>query len=142
MKAYIASQFGYCPLVWMFHSRSLNSKINSLHERALRITYGDKSFSFENLLKKGNSVSIHHRNIQALASEMFKVKNNIAPEIMKEPFASKMSFYDLRNNNSFKRRRVKSVWHGTESVSYLGPGIWDLVPNEIKDGSLKDVHAE
>ena len=39
MKAYIASQFGYCPLVWMFHSRSLNNKINSLHERALKITY-------------------------------------------------------------------------------------------------------
>ena len=64
-----------------------------------------------------------------------------------------MSSYDLRNNNSFKRRRVKSVWHGNESVSYLGPKIWDLVPNEIKeseslsnskskDGSLKDVHAE
>ena len=52
MKAYIASRFGYCLLVGMFHSRSLNSKINSLHERALRITYGDKSFSFENLLKK------------------------------------------------------------------------------------------
>ena len=41
--------------------------------------------------------------------------------------------YDLRNNNSFKRRRVNSVWHGTESVSYLGPKIWDLVPNEIKE---------
>ena len=64
---------------------------------------------------------------------MFKVKNNIAPEIMKELFAPKMSSYDLRNNNSFKRRRVKSVWHGTESVSYLGPKIWDLVPNEIKE---------
>ena len=74
---------------------------------------------------------------------------------MKELFAPKMSSYDLRNNNSFKRRRVKSVWHGTELVSYLGPKIWDLVPNEIKeseslngfkfkskDGSLKDVHAE
>ena len=137
MKAYIASQFGYCPLVWMFHSRSLNNKINSLHERALRITYGDRSSSFENLLKKDNSVSIHHRNIQALATEMFKVKNNIAPEIMKELFAPKMSSYDLCNNNSFKRRRVKSVWHGTESVSYLGPKIWDLVPSEIKEpGSL------
>ena len=67
----------------MFHSRSLN-KINSLHERALRITYGDRSSSFENLLKKDNSVSIHHRNIKALATEMFKVKNNVAPEIMKE----------------------------------------------------------
>ena len=64
---------------------------------------------------------------------MFKVKNNIAPEIMKELFAPKMSSYDLRNNNSFKRRRVKSVWHGTELVSYLGPKIWDLVPNEIKE---------
>ena len=90
MKAYITSQFGYCPLVWMFHSRSLNSKINSLHERALRITYGDRSSPFENLLKKDNSVSIHHRKIQALATEMFKVKNNIAPEIMKEIFAPKM----------------------------------------------------
>ena len=133
MKAYIAPQFGYCPLVWMFHSRSLNNKINSLHERALRITYGDKSSSFENLLKKDNSVFIHHRNIQALATEMFKVKNNIALEIMKEFFAPKMSSYDLRNNNSFKRRRVKSVWYVTESVSYLGPKIWDLVANEIKE---------
>ena len=64
---------------------------------------------------------------------MFKVENNIAPEIMKELFAPKMSSYDLRNKNPFKKRRVKSVWHGTESVSYLGPKIWDLVPNEIKE---------
>ena len=83
MKAYVISQSGYCPLVWMFHSRGLNNKINSLHERALRITYGVRSSSFEDLLKKGNSVSIHHWNIQALATELFKVENNIAPEIMK-----------------------------------------------------------
>ena len=44
-----------------------------------------------------------------------------------------MSPYDLRNNNSFKRRRVNFVWLGTELVSYLGPNIWDLVPNEIKE---------
>ena len=104
-----------------------------MHERVLRITFDDRSSSFEDLLKKDNLVSIHHRNIQALATEMFKVKNNIALEIMKELFAPKMSSYDLRNNNSFKRRRVNSVWHGTESVSYLGPKIWDLVPNEIKE---------
>ena len=61
---------------------------------------------------------------------MFKVKNNIALEIMEELFVPKMSPYDLRNNNSFRRRRVNSVWHGTESVSYLGPKIWNLVPSE------------
>ena len=64
---------------------------------------------------------------------MFKVENDVALEIMIEIFAPKISFYDLRNNDSFKRRRVKSVWHGTQSVSYLSPKIWDLVPNEIKE---------
>ena len=96
-------------------------------------TYSDRSSSFEDQLKKDNSVSIHHRNIQALVIEMLKVKNNIAPEIIKELFAPKVSPYELRNNNSFKRRRVNSVWHGTESVSYLGPKIWDLVPIETKE---------
>ena len=65
--------------------------------------------------------------------EMLKVKNNIAPEIMKKIFAPKMSLYDLRNNSLLKIRRANSVQHGTESVSYLGPKIWDLVPNEIKE---------
>ena len=64
---------------------------------------------------------------------MFKVKDNIAQEIMKERFAPKMSSYDLCNNNSFKRRRVKSVWHDTELVSYLGPKIWDIVSSETKE---------
>ena len=75
----------------------------------LRITFDDRSSSFEDLLEKDNLVSIHHRNIQALATEMFKVKNNVALEIMKELFAPKTSPYDLRNNNSFKRMRVNSV---------------------------------
>ena len=43
-----------------------------------------------------------------------------------------MSPYNLRSNNLFKSRRVNSVCHGTESVSHLGPKIWDLAPNEIK----------
>ena len=63
---------------------------------------------------------------------MFQVRNNVAPEIMKGLFVPKISPYDLGNNNSFKRRRVNSVWHGTESVSYLGLKIWDRVLNEIK----------
>ena len=41
--------------------------------------------------------------------------------------------YDLHDNNSFKRRRVNSVLHGTELVSFLGPKMWDLVSNEIKE---------
>ena len=86
MESFITSQFGYCPLIWIFHSRGLNNKINSIHERALRITYGDKTSTFQQLLEKDNSVSIHHRNLQALATEMFKISNNLSPDIVKENF--------------------------------------------------------
>ena len=74
-------------------------------------------------MKKDNSVSIHHRNIKVLATEIIKVKNNIAPEIMKELLAVKMSSYGIRNNKWFKRRRVNSVFDGSESLSYRGPKI-------------------
>ena len=70
MKSFIESQFGYCALIWMFHSRGLNNKINRIHERALRITYNDKSSSYGELLTKDRSVTIHHRNIRALAIEI------------------------------------------------------------------------
>ena len=44
--------FNYCPAIWMFHSRTLNNKINRLHERCLRIIYNDKLSNFEELLHK------------------------------------------------------------------------------------------
>ena len=46
MRAFIHSQFGYCPLVWMFHSRKLNNRINKIHERSLRIVYNDHTSTF------------------------------------------------------------------------------------------------
>ena len=57
MKTFVISQFNYCPLVWMFHSRKLNNRINSIHERALRITYKDYKSSFNELLQKDNAAS-------------------------------------------------------------------------------------
>ena len=77
MKSFITSQFGYCPLIWMFHSRTLYNKINCIHERALKITYNNRKSSSEELLRKNNIVSIHHRNFQLLATEI-KIKKNMA----------------------------------------------------------------
>ena len=132
MKSFVTSQFGYCLLIWMFHSRRLNNKINSIHERALRITYQDRTYSFQEPLNKDNPVSIHHRNLQALATEMFKIHRGLSPDILREIFVPKISLYNLRRNNTFERRQVHSVYHGTESLSFLGPKIWDLVPLEFK----------
>ena len=59
MKAFITSQFNYCPLIWMFHSRQLNNQINKIQERALRLVYKDNKLTFDDLLKPDNSVTIH-----------------------------------------------------------------------------------
>ena len=59
MNAFTFSQFGYCPLVCMFHSKKLNNRINNIHERALRIVYRDYKSTFKQLLKQNKSVSIH-----------------------------------------------------------------------------------
>ena len=76
MKTFVISQFKYCPLVWMFHSRNLNHRINSIHERALRVTYQDYQSTFLQLLQKDNSVTIHQiiKKLQVLATEIFKAK--------------------------------------------------------------------
>ena len=52
MKVHINSQFHYCQLVWMMHNRSINNKINRIHEQALKIVYKDNFSTFKNLLEK------------------------------------------------------------------------------------------
>ena len=69
MKVFTESQFGYCPLVWMFCNRQENNQINHLHERALRIVYDDYKSTFENLLELDNLVATHHRNTRLLSTE-------------------------------------------------------------------------
>ena len=86
MKTFIESQFNYCPLIWMCHSRILNNKINKLHERALRVVYKNKELTFEQLLLKDNSFTIHDRNLQKLALEMYKVKYDICPVPVQQIF--------------------------------------------------------
>ena len=135
--------FNYCPLVWMCHSRTLK-QVNKLHQRCLRLIYTDKTSTFQEVLDKDSSVSIHMRNIQSLAIEMYTKANNISPEIMKEVFNFCGEIgYDLKQKNIFRGSLFNSVYNGTERVSFLGPKIWEVIPkNMIKLGSLNSYKKE
>ena len=85
--SYFLSQFNYSHLIWMNRNKSINKKINNLHERALKLIYCDHSSNFQELLQKDNSVTIHQRNIQAPAILMYKAVNNTAPTIVSELFS-------------------------------------------------------
>ena len=134
MNAFFKSQFSYCSLVWMCHSRANNGKINRLHERCLRIIYSDKQSSFETLLEKDGSVSVHNRNLQILATEMYKIKNDLSPLIVTELFEQRNEqHYDLRKNSQFTIPPIRTVYHGSESISFLGPKIWNILPDRLKN---------
>ena len=135
MRAFVTSQFQYCPLVWMFHSRKMNNKINRLHERALRIAYKDYASSFESFLEKDGSVTIHQKNVQLLITEMLKTTNNLNPSFMDEIFLKISVRYNLRNTNTFLFHMVHTVNHGTETIRYRGQRIWRCLPQEIKDSN-------
>ena len=97
MKAFIATKFGYCMDICM---SKLNSRVNKLHERTLRIVYQDYASSFTELLEKDNSTTMHSRNIQLLATELFKVNNKMSPPLVNEIFVENAQhYYDLRKKN-------------------------------------------
>ena len=108
LKTFIESQFGYCPLVWMFHSRRVNNKINHLHECSLQIVYKDNFSSYVDLLVKDKSFTIHQRNIQSLAIELFKVKRNLSNVIMCNIFKKRTLTYNLRLQTDFVRDCVNT----------------------------------
>ena len=114
MNSFFKSQFSYCPLVWMCHSRTMNNKINHLLERCLRVMYTDKISSFKELLERDGSVQRRNRNLQILATEMFKVYNNIAPPIFTEIFNKRNPNYQLRHISHFSIPPVRSVYNETE----------------------------
>ena len=100
----------------MCHHRSVNNKINRLHERYLRIAYSDTVSSFEDLLDKDRSVSVHVKNIKTLAIEMFKVSNKLMVLLMNEIFVKRKNAYNLRNSSEFVRPKVYGVFHGKENI--------------------------
>ena len=132
INASFFSQFNYCPLIWMLHKRELNNRIDRLHERCLRLMYNDKHSSFQELLLKSDSITIHHKNIKALAIEMFKVFKGLAPEIISNLFEINTNSYNLRNKSYFKIPNVHTVYNGTESISFLGPKLWNILPDDLR----------
>ena len=89
----------------------MNARINRIHVQALQIVYNDYMSSFDELLTEDKSFTIHHRNIQTLAIEIYKVINNISPEIMKEIFVLKI--YCMYNTREiFVTHNVHTEYYG------------------------------
>ena len=94
------------------------------------MVYLDFTGSFAELLKRDGSVTIHQRNIQLVAITMFGVVRKLGPDIVRDLFVLDL---DTRNDRTFLRPNVNTVYNGENSIRYFGPIVWDeMLPRKFK----------
>ena len=131
LNSVVQSQFSYYPLIWMVTSRYLNNALNSIHERALRLIYNDYDLPFDRILEDKKQKSIHQKNIDSLAIEIYKFQAGLTTPIMSDLFVTREN-YNLRNFQEFESSLRRKVKCGTETISYRGPQIWNLIPERLR----------
>ena len=120
----------------MLQSTSSNNKINRIYERALRTAYCDCKSSFNELLDKNRSFTIHQKSVQTLATEVYKYLYGLSPTILGEDFKVNETIpHDLRMRNQLYARNPKTVRYSTETISSLSPKTWAFIPQNIKRSS-------
>ena len=122
----------------------MNKRINKIHERALRLVYKNEPFlSFDDLLKRNKSVSIHQKNLQLFPTKIYKTKHDLGPKIlMKDTLHFIQKPYNLRNDPELQRGRNFSVYFGTESISSFAHKIWELIPSDIRSANSLGIFKE
>ena len=125
-------QFNYCPLLWMFSTRKVNHKINSLDERGLRALLNDETSTFNDMLSKSNDTTIHVKNIQKLMIEFYKYLYGLSALIMKEVFTKRILKYNFRNCRETLSPNSKTKKYGTDKVAYKASQLWIRYQQDIK----------
>ena len=124
----------------MFSSRELNTRINNLQYRALRLIYRDNISTFEELLSRAGSITTHQKNIHALVIEMYKVQNYLAPGFMCNIFPQRnldiaaCVANNTRNHIDFYNHlNPRSTKWGLETLRHLGPRLWKAIPESVRN---------
>ena len=132
VQSFVYSNFNYCPLVWYFSSSKSLQKIEKIQERALRFLHNDHVSSYKDLLLKSNRCTMLVARQRTLCIEIFKTLKNLNPSFMHNIFSFRTSNYSLRNPNNLNHFRPNQVTFGSNSLSAMGPQIWNCLPNELK----------
>ena len=127
------STFTYCPLTWMFCSKTANNLIKKIHKRSLRVIYEMEDANFEDLLIEDSSWNIHENNIHTFLIEIQKSLNRISLPIMQEFFDLKVIPYSLRNKNLLRLPKTNISLYGKETLCFKGSITWNTVPNRYKN---------
>ena len=129
-NTFIMSFFNYCPLVWTFCSKQANSLLQKCHFRALRARLMDFSSSYENLLERGETTSLHVRNLRLMLEEVFKSFHGLGPPIFHDIFHVKKLSYSLRSGLLFQ---IPTSKVHVNSFEFRAIMAWNHLPKHLKD---------
>ena len=114
----------------------MEHRINSIYKRTLKLVYEDSyDLAFQELLAADISVSGHQKNHQLLATEIFKSKTGVSPELIDDIFYFVERPCNLGSNYTLQKNRDHTVYHELESLSSLASKLWNLLPNSIKNSA-------
>ena len=130
-NAFIDSQFSHAPLLWMFCRKTLYSKIEKIHHKTLKVIH-ESNVSYDNLLLRSNTVSVHQRYLRFLVTEIYKSISQLSPEFVWSYFTHKDMPYNLRKAPFLGLPKAHSCYYGTNAVHFRGSLIWNNLPAVVK----------
>ena len=116
----------------MFCSTTSYNMINKIHEGALRLTLNDHTSDFDTLFQNNNDTCNHHRKIQTLTIEIYKIKNDLNPPNMDFIFERRNNTYNLRNFQEFATKRKRTGKMDLETLNCISPQFWSLLPENLR----------
>ena len=136
-KSFIKSNFNFCPIVWHFCSQTNTEKNRKkekekLQYRALRIVYNDYQVSYEDLLHRVNTTTLHLGRMQSIAIETYKCLNGIAPQYIRDIVKYKNAKYNFRYENMLQLPTVRTSRYGKKCFRFEAARVWNSLPTEIR----------
>ena len=118
-KSFIMSNFNYCPVIWMFTSKTSLSKLENIQRRALRFVLDDYQTGYPDLLQNTNVPGIKIMVLRYLAIEVFKCVNEINPAYLNDMLTRKQCPYALRDSSILVRPKVNLTQYGLKSFKAM-----------------------
>ena len=141
-SSFIKSQLTYCHLLWVFCTKHSIGKINSIHERCLRLIQQNYASDFEVLLENANEKSVHQKCIELLMTEVYKYLNGLSPDIMSDIFNLRENTYNLRNVRIFESQNPRTKKFGLDSIAYRAGQFWKNLAGKNRNSASLPIFME
>ncbi len=135
LDAFLMSSFSYCPTSWHFCGRSVETKMENLHERGLRFVMNDFTRSYQELLNITNCDTMILWRLKKIAVFMFKCLNGHNPKYLCDMFSAKGTSYEFRDGIRIEPYKFKTKTYGYKSLLYAGAKLWNSLPVFMKISS-------